>query len=235
MQQGAVDSPDVLERIQAGLPLVDALASQIARSIGSAVDHDDLRGAGREGLFDAARKYDASRGIPFRAYASLRVRGAILDGVRRQAHLPRRAHERFAALEAALVQEEGALGVAYSSAGSHLAPGEAERRMAEHLANVATAAAFGAAAQSDPTSSIGTTDDENPNPEEQLARAELLELVRRTMEEMAPDEAGVIRSYYFEGKSLSDIAEKENLSRSWLCRLHAQAIGRLTRRIKSSV
>jgi len=235
VQQGAVDSPDVLERIQAGLPLVDALASQIARSIGSAVDHDDLRGAGREGLFDAARKYDASRGVPFRAYASLRVRGAILDGVRHQAHLPRRAHERFAALEAALVEEEGVLGAAYSSAQSRLEPGDAERRMAEHLANVASAAALGMSAHSGDSPSIGSTHDEHGNPEEQLAQAELLDLVRRTMDEMAPDEAGVIRAYYYEGKSLTDIAEQENLSRSWLCRLHAQALGRLTRRLKSAI
>jgi len=48
----------------------------------------------------------------------------------------------------------------------------------------------------------------------------------------APDEAGVIRSYYFKDKSLTHIAEQANLSRSWLCRRHVQAMGRLTRRIK---
>jgi len=235
VQQGAGDSPDVLERFQAELSLVDAVAAHVARSIGSVVDYDDLLGAGREGLFDAARKFDASRGIPFRSYASLRVRGAILDGVRHQAHLPRRAHERFAALEAALIEEEGALGVAHSPARSHLAPGDAERRMAEHLASVASAAALGVTVHSDDVSTAGSTDDEHLNPEEQLAQAEVLDLVRRTMDEMAPDEAGVIRSYYFEGKSLTDIAQQENLSRSWLSRLHAQAMERLTRRIKISV
>lgn len=234
MQQGAGDSPEVLERYQAELSLVEIVAGQVARSIGSAVDYDDLIGAGREGLFDAARKYDANRGIQFRAYANLRVRGAILDGVRNQAHLPRRAHERFAALEAALAESEAEFSTAHSPAVGNLAVGDAERRLGAHLANVATAAALGVTTHSE-GSGAGGSQDENPNPEEQLAQAELLDLIRRTMDEMAPDEAGVVRAYYFESKSMGDIARQENLSKSWVCRLHAQAMGRLTRRIRNSV
>lgn len=234
MQQGAGDSPEVLERYQAELGLVEIIAGQVTRSIGNTVDYDDLLGAGREGLFDAARKYDKSRGIPFRSYANLRVRGAILDGVRHQAHLPRRAHERLAALEVALAESEAEFGKAHSSATSKLAPGDAERRMATHFASVATAAALGTTAHSD-DSEVGSSAEESPNPEEQLAKAELIDLVRRTIDLMAPDEAGVIRAYYFENKSMNDIAEKDNLSKSWVCRLHAQAIGRLTQRIKNSV
>ena len=234
MQQGSGDSPEVLERYQAELSLVEIIVGQITRSIGSAVDYDDLLSAGREGLFDAARKYDSSRRIPFRAYASLRVRGAILDGVRNQAYLPRRAHERIAALEAALAESEAELSVAHSPAVNNLAAGDAERRMAAHLANVATAAALGVATHTE-ASGAGISTYECLNPEEQLAQAELVDLVRRIMGEMAPDEAGVIRAYYFEGKSMNDIAEQENFSKSWVCRLHAQAMGRLTRRIKNSV
>ena len=232
--QGAGDSPEVLERYQAEQSLIEIIAGQVTRSIGSAVDYDDLLGAGREGLFDAARKYDSSRGIPFRAYASLRVRGAILDGVRNQSHLPRRAHERFAALEAALAESEAEFSTANSPAVGNLAAGDAERRLGAHLANVATAAALGATTHSENSGVAGAPDD-TLNPEEQLAHAELLDLVRRTMDEMAPDEAGVIRAYYFESKSMGDIAARENLSKSWVCRLHAQAMGRLTRRIKNSV
>jgi RNA polymerase sigma factor for flagellar operon FliA len=234
VQQGAGDSPEVLERFQAELALVEIIAGQVTRSIGSAVDHDDLLGAGREGLFDAARKYDSTRGIPFRAYANLRVRGAILDGVRNQAHLPRRAHERFTALEVALAESEAELGPAHSPTTANLAAGDAERRMAAHLANVATAAALGVSTRTEDSGADAATD-ESLNPEEQLAQAELIDLVRRSIDQMAPDEAGVIRAYYFENKSMNDIAEQDNLSKSWISRLHAQAIGRLTRQIKNSV
>ncbi len=232
--QGADDSSEVLERYQSGLWLVDVIAGQVTRSVGATVDYDDLLGAGREGLFDAARKYDANRGIPFRTYANLRVRGAILDGVRRQAHVPRRTHERLAALEAALAQSEGEFTAAHSSATTNLSAGDAERKMAAHLANVATAAAIGATTYAENVGAGGSSD-ETPNPEEQLAQAELIDLIQRTLDEMAPDEVGVIRAYYFESKSMNDIAEEQNITKSWVCRLHAQGIGRLTRRIKNAV
>ena len=82
--QGPGDSPDVLQRYQSA---VDQVAGQIRRSIGGSVDHDHLLGSGCEGLFVAARKYDARRGIPFRSYAGLRVRGVTLDNVRQQSYL----------------------------------------------------------------------------------------------------------------------------------------------------
>jgi RNA polymerase sigma factor for flagellar operon FliA len=233
--QGPDDAPEVLERYQSALPLVDVIAGQISRSIGSCVDYDDLLGSGREGLFEAARKFDASRGVPFRAYASLRVRGAMFDSIRKQAHLPRRAHERLAALEAAMVMGNGTFSASYGSAATaHVAPGDAERRMTSHLASVATAAALGAATHSEEPGAGGSPE-ERLNPEEQFAQAELRDLIQRAIDQMAPDEAGVIRAYYFENKSMNDIAVQENLSKSWVCRLHAQAIARLTRRIKNSV
>ena len=92
---------------------------------------------------------------------------------------------------------------------------------------------LGTIANSDDAGSDGSTE-ATANPEDQLAQAELVDLVRRTIDELSPDEAGVIRAYYFDGQSMGDIAEVENLSKSWVCRLHAQAIGRLTRRIKNS-
>ena len=140
----------------------------------------------------------------------------------------------FAVLEAALAESEAEFSTAQSPAVGNLAAGDAERRLGAHLANVATAAALCATTHSK-NSGVAGAPDGTLNPEEQLAHAELLDLVRRTMNEMAPDEAGVIRAYYFESKSMGDIAAQENLSKSWVCRLHAQAMGRLTRRIKNSV
>jgi len=156
--------------------------------------------------------------------------------VRRQSYLPRRAHERVAALEAALATAQGEVEGAHSPNARQLAAGAAERKLAAHMASVATAVAMtlAAATCSDDASRVASAD-EQLDPEEQLAHAELLDLIRRAIDEMAPDEAGVIRAYYFEGKSMNDIAEQENISKSWVCRIHAQAIGRLTRRIKNAV
>ena len=71
------------------LELVNVIAGQLRRTLGSSAEYDELVASGREGLLDAARRYDPVRGVPFKLYANYRVRGAMLDGVRRAAPLPR--------------------------------------------------------------------------------------------------------------------------------------------------
>jgi RNA polymerase sigma factor for flagellar operon FliA len=64
------------------LPLVRYIAARIASTIPASVELDDLIQTGTLGLIDAVRRYDASKGIPFPAYARYRIRGAILDALR---------------------------------------------------------------------------------------------------------------------------------------------------------
>lgn len=99
MPLAPADAPETVARIHEGLPLVDMLAHQLRRQLG-AMDLDDLRSAGREGLVNAARSFDASLGVPFRRWANLRVRGAMIDAVRSQGGLPRRVYNRIRAIEA---------------------------------------------------------------------------------------------------------------------------------------
>lgn len=65
------------------LELVDALARQLAQKLPPSIDTDDLRSAGLEGLLTAARHFEPARNVPFAAYARMRIRGAMLDQVRR--------------------------------------------------------------------------------------------------------------------------------------------------------
>src|SRR3954470_3604987 len=138
----APDAPEVLERFQAQLELVDIVARQIARTMGPVVELDDLRSFGREGLLDAARKFDSERGVPFRAYANFRVRGAIIDGVRSLAQLPRRAYERLNGLSAALKVSEGAADDAFSSP-ANATRAQADQALGDHLAAMAAAISVG--------------------------------------------------------------------------------------------
>ena len=102
----APDSPEVLQRVSAGLSIVDQVARRFARSLRGSVEFDDLVGYGRVGLLAAARRFDPDRGIPFEAYATFRVRGAVLDAIRGMA-LPRRTYERMRAADAATRFSEG--------------------------------------------------------------------------------------------------------------------------------
>src|SRR5260221_11136597 len=138
----ARDAPEVLERFQAQLELVDIVARQVARTMGPVVELDDLRSFGREGLLDAARKFDSERGVPFRAYANFRVRGAIIDGVRSLAQLPRRAYERLNGLSAALKVSEGAADDTFSAPES-ATRAQADQALGDHLAAMAAAITVG--------------------------------------------------------------------------------------------
>ena len=221
------DSPEVLERFHSELALVETIAAHVLRSVGRSIEFDDLVGAGREGLLDAARRFDPTRGVPFGAYANLRVRGAILDGVRQLSLLPRRAYERIAALEAAVLVSEGEAEHAF--AGSAIAdPSAARRALEEHLSSIAVAAAIGIASET-----RGDATDGEDSPEEALARAQLIQIVRGAVSELDSVEEQIVRRHYLDGENIDDIARDLDMSKSWASRLHTRAMGRLSKRLRS--
>ena len=219
------DCPEVLERFHSELALVETIASSVWRSIGRSVELDDLKAVGREGLLDAARRFDPTRGSAFSAFASYRVQGAVRDGVRQLSPLPRRAYERIAALEAAAQVSEGECEQTFAVAIAD--PRAARRALEEHLSSLATAAAMGIAAET-----RGDSADDG-SPEEALARAEMLNIVRGAVTDLEDaDQALIVRRHYLEGESLEDIARDLNISKSWASRLHTRAIARLAKRLR---
>ena len=227
------DSPEVLERFHGALDLVEIVARQVRRSLGAGVELDDLVSYGREGLLDAARRFDASRGVPFRAYANFRVRGAVVDGVRAAARLPRRVHERLRALESARQVSEGA---AEDALGGGPPPGtaaDAERALTAHLAAMATAMAVGLVAEpARGEEGELTTIDAGDNPEDAVGRAELLDRVQSAIATLPDAEAELVRRHYIEGERFDHVAADLGLSKSWASRLHTRAIARLTKRLR---
>jgi RNA polymerase sigma factor for flagellar operon FliA len=225
------DSPEVLERFHQELALVEIIARQVSRSVGSRVEFDDLLSAGREGLLDAARRFDASRNVPFRAYANFRVRGAIMDGVRSLASLSRRAHERLAALEAAARITEGVADHVFEPAEvADEGDAEAEDALDQQLAMMAVASAVGLAAEIARGQAEAA---ESSNPEEALSQAEILAHLHRELGELDGDRhVTIIRLFYFEGKSMGAIATELDMNKSTVSRLHADAIAQLAKRLR---
>ncbi len=223
----------MLERFNSGLELVDIVARQVKRTIGGAVELAELVSYGREGLLDAARRFDESRGVPFRGYANYRVRGAIIDGVRSMARLPRRLHEKLRGLRAAGEFNQGALEDVNAPTPPGAARAEADQALSDHLAGMATAMSMGIVARSahgEEGESIGVS--HGPDPEEQLANAELLHVVREAIDTLPKEEAELVRRHYLEGERFDHVAAELGLSKSWASRLHTRAIGRLTKRLR---
>ena len=227
------DSKEVLERFHSHMDLVDLIARQLARELGRSAELDDLRAMGHQGLLEAARRFDEARGVTFRRFANYRVRGAMLDGVRKSAPLPRRAHARIRALEAALLVAETA--AEDSGSGAIAAdPRASEQKLTEHLADMATAMAVGLLARP----AIGdegepTAVDHSVSPEEAVAEAELRKIVVDALDELPDDERELVRRHYLEGERFDHVAASLGLSKSWGSRLHTRAVARLTKRLRS--
>ncbi|HVJ16097.1 MAG TPA: sigma-70 family RNA polymerase sigma factor [Polyangiaceae bacterium] len=230
------DPPEIRERFDAALDLVESIVRQVARAIGAGVELDELRSFGHEGLLDAARRFDAERGVPFRGYASFRVRGAIIDGVRSLARLPRRTHQRLNGLAAASRTSEGALEDTLAAPPPGATPADAELALRQHLAAMATAAAVGliaptAQGEDGDVTALETGDD----PESAVARAELVVLLRGAIDELPEQEAQLVRRHYLAGERFDQVAADLGLSKSWASRLHTRAIQRLTKRLRPAV
>jgi RNA polymerase sigma factor for flagellar operon FliA len=232
---GEADPQEVLDRFHANLDLVEMIARQVGRAIGRSTELDELLSFGREGLLDAARRFDAARGVPFRGYASFRVRGAMIDGVRSLARLPRRAHERLRGLEAATRVSEGALEDLSAGAAPAASRAHAEQALSDHLAAMATAAAMGlvaTTARGDDGELLNVSPADDP--EEATSKAELIALVREAIDSLPEEEATLVRRHYLNGDRFDHVAEELGLSKSWASRLHTRAIGRLTKRLRGS-
>lgn len=224
-----LDSPETLSRFRAELGLVDLNARQLARRLGrSAITLDDLRSFGGEGLLRAARTYDDARGVPFRRWANLRIRGAMIDGVRQFGRLPRRVYRELASMQAAdhvqdVYDEEDTALPAPS-------PESADSRLTTYLATLATAMTMGTLgavidAESEPAAPA-------PTPAEQVELAELARHVRAVVGRLPPNQRTLIERHYFRDETLDRAASSLGLSKSWGSRLHARAIESIARELK---
>lgn len=231
------DPPDVLARFHSQIDLVDLNARQMARQIGrgtalgssSPTTLDDLRSFGREGLLHAARTFDVTRGVPFRRWANLRIRGAIIDGVRQWGTLPRRVYRELRGLEAAdtvqqVYDEEDAANPASTAEA-------ADARLTSYLAGLATAMAVGTLA-APPARADGEAASLDASPEDLVANAELMARIRTIVSRLPDAERTLVERHYFADETLDQAAASLGLSKSWGSRLHARAIETIARELR---
>jgi RNA polymerase sigma factor for flagellar operon FliA len=221
---------EALARFHAELDLVDLNARQVARQLGSSsVTLDDLRSFGREGLLQASRSFDASRGVPFRRWANLRIRGAMIDGVRQWGVLPRRVYRELRAIAAADGVQEAYDEESAGQPAATLTPQAADAKLNSHLAGLATAMALGSATS--PSDGREPADDE-ASPEEQVMRAELVTRVREVVARLPAAERTLVERHYFGDETLDQAAASLGLSKSWGSRLHARAIDAIAKELR---
>ena len=224
----ARDAPEALARFRSQLDLVDLNARQLARRMGgTTIGLDDLLSFGREGLLRAARTYDEAHGVPFRRWANLRIRGAMVDGVRKWGALPRRIYRELRAIETADSLQE--VYDAEDAAGPAASAEAADTRLSAYLAGLATAIATGQVLASNEAGEVASVD---LSPEEAVARAELVARTKAAVARLAEPEKKLVELHYFGEQTIDEAAASLGLSKSWGSRLHARAIESLARELR---
>jgi RNA polymerase sigma factor for flagellar operon FliA len=221
-----VDSPEVVARISEGLPVVDAIARGMKRQFGTHVSVEDLVGQGRETLVTAARSFDPDRGVPFKRWAALRVRGGMMDSIRSAGNLPKRVYRKLRALQAM-----DAVQTATEEDAPPATPEAADRALTDQLASAAMAAAVGCLAMRD-SEALAHVKDVDHSPESNVGYSEMIALVKGAIAERPEQEQKLLRRVYFDDVTIEDAAKELGLSKSWGSRLHARAIEGLVKSMK---
>ena len=212
------------------LPLVRYAVNRLAMTLPDHVDRDDLHSAGLVGLLQSLRNYDPASGTSFEGYARLRIRGAMIDELRRMDWVPRTVHEKSRKIQAVMGQLEQRLGRVADDA-------EMANAMKISIADYRELLDEIRPAQFICLDAVGTSDGDetgslyevvaDPNqvgPVEEASRAELKKVVFERLKDLPEIQRKVLALYYGEDLHLREIAEVFGLTESRICQIHSQAI-----------
>lgn len=210
------------------LDLPRRLAIIIFARVRGHMERDELVALGNLGLAEAVERWDPAGGASFRTFAYYRVQGAMLDGVRRNANLPRRVYAQLTALTAT---------AAYLEAASERADAARQQAGAATTADKLreVQAALGAIRTVHTVSMELVHEDgmaaDAPNIDEVLVRQRQTEALRQAMARLPERERELMTRHYVGGQSLLDAGAALGMSKSWASRMHARAVDELRKRM----
>ncbi|MCR5154990.1 MAG: FliA/WhiG family RNA polymerase sigma factor [Lachnospiraceae bacterium] len=234
-------SPSLREKLiieYAGL--VKIVAGKLSIYLGYNVEYDDLVGYGTFGLIDAIDKYDFGKGVKFETYASLRIRGAILDQIRKMDWLPRSVRQRQKQIDAAYNKIESIYG---RVATDEEVAGELNISLDELDTWQAQTKAAGLVSLEDymdqgnegGISSIGENSEDYKQPDAIIEKSEMKQILVDSLESLTEKEKRVIVLYYYEELTLKEISQVLEVTESRVSQLHSKAIQKLRLKLGSSI
>jgi RNA polymerase sigma factor for flagellar operon FliA len=218
------------------LPLVRFVANQVSRSLNGVVEFDDLVNSGTLGLIKAAASFDASRGRAFSTFAAPRIRGAMIDDLRRTDTVSRALRHKRRMLSRAEAQLQAELGRKPTTE-------ELARRL-----GVAVSVVWRWRLEAERADTVslnkGRSDEDREldaahalpcektcNPEEVVNRSEEVERLRSQISALTEREQVVLTLYYFGEMKLHEIARALGLTESRVSQIRSQSLATLRRRM----
>lgn len=217
-------------RVVGGIPFVEALARRMAATMPHSIDVGDLVQDGVIGLIDAAHRFDEGRGIKFETFAERRIRGAMIDALRRDAW-PRGVRRVRRELEAAREALRRELGYEPSLADLAARVGSDEKRLGRTIVRINTIESTSPLATGENVDESclppALVPSEPEQPDRALEKAEVRDRVRAAIASLPPRERKVIGLYYYGEVTMKQIGAAIGVNESRVSQLHARAIKRL--------
>lgn len=195
------------------LPLVKHVIGRLMGRLPAGIDAENLESAGILGLVEAANRFDAERGVHFETYAYLRIRGAVVDEMRRNSCLPQQVLEQVAMVRRAYQRLPAPVSVEDLAANTGLSEDQVTDCLAAmRVARTVSLEKFGRTADSEPVS-------QGDRPTQQAEQAELRQLLAQAITELPERQRLVVTLYYLEDLRLKEIGGLLGLSESRVSRV----------------
>jgi RNA polymerase sigma factor for flagellar operon FliA len=217
-------------RVVATIPFVEQLARRVAATMPHSIDIGDLVQDGVIGLIDAADRYDEDRGIKFETFAERRIRGAMIDALRKDAW-PRGVRRQRRELEAAREELRRELGCEPSLADLAAKVGSDEKRLGRTIVRIhaieSTSPMANTENLNEATLPAALIPSEPETPDAAYERHQTEDRVRAAIGTLPPREQKVIGLYYYQEATMKQIGAEIGVNESRVSQLHARAIRRL--------
>ena len=211
-------------------PLVKVVAGRLSMYLGYNVEYDDLVSYGIFGLIDAIDKFDMDKEVKFETYASLRIRGAILDQIRKMDWIPRTVRQKQKKIDEAVKRVEMTTGktAKEEEIAKELGVSDEEYQDWQSQIKVTNVVSLNEFLEqgSEPVMDA-KNNSQFIQPEDKIQETELKEKLEEAMSFLTEKENKVILLYYYEDLTLKEISKILDVSESRVSQLHTKALGKM--------
>lgn len=226
-------SPETREKIILEFaPLVKVVAGRLSMYLGYNVEYEDLVSYGIFGLIDAIDKFDCFKEVKFETYASLRIRGAILDQIRKMDWIPRTIRQKQKKIEGVIKEIEQSTGHAASDEEIARALGLTDDEYLDWQSQMKITGVISLNEYMEQGSDVSqeygkTTSSHFESPEERVEKKELALVLGEALELLTDKERKVITLYYYEELTLKEISNVLEVTESRVSQLHTKALQKM--------
>ncbi len=218
--------------LQKYAPLVKRIAQHLMARFPASVQLDDLIQAGVIGLLEAARNYNGGKGASFETYAGIRIRGAMIDDVRKGDWAPRSVHRNARKVAQAMRRVEASLGREASDAEVAAEMGVTLDEYYNHIKDTASSRLQSLDEMVDREDSLDEPmDPSNASPAQEMQKVTLKQAVIQEIGNLPERERLVLSLYYDDELNLKEIGSVLGVSESRISQIHSQAMLRLRARL----